>query len=133
MRISDWSSDVCSSDLIGAIAIEKELARAIPRKALGVDDRDRNLRTIARGDGQPLALIFSRVITRGHLADLQHFQAAVGGVIAIAGVRSHHRRIADAIGGGRDLVVAAKPGSVAGLRTGDAMFLARIGTKPSLT
>src|SRR3546814_11942614 len=101
MRISDWSSDVCSSDLpvqqgqafggkarwngkaIGAIAIEKELARAIPRKALGVDDRDRNLRTIARGDGQPLALIFSRVITRGHLADLQHFQAAVGGVIVI--------------------------------------------------
>src|SRR3546814_15115675 len=120
MRISDWSSDVCSSDL---------LARAIPRKALGVDDRDRNLRTIARGDGQPLALIFSRVITRGHLADLQLFQAAVGGGIVIDGVRRHHRRIADARGGGREPGVAAKSGRVAGLRKGDATFSARIGAQ----
>src|SRR3546814_15413138 len=59
-------------------------------------------------------------------------RSAVGGVIDIDGVRRHHRRIADAIGGGRELGVAAKPGRVAGLRKGDAMFLARIGAQPYL-
>src|SRR3546814_746125 len=29
MRISDWSSDVCSSDLIGALSSNGELSRAI--------------------------------------------------------------------------------------------------------
>src|SRR3546814_2243237 len=45
MRISDWSSDVCSSDLLDAIGDIDELAR------LGVEheDPDRLARAIGRG------------------------------------------------------------------------------------
>src|SRR3546814_8199681 len=38
MRISDWSSDVCSSDLLGHAGARAELARLEQLDAIGVDD-----------------------------------------------------------------------------------------------
>src|SRR3546814_18495870 len=59
MRISDWSSDVCSSDLrvLGAVDLE--------RVALGILKRDILEREIVAGDEQPLG-------ARSLLRDRQH-------------------------------------------------------------
>src|SRR3546814_11095672 len=37
MRISDWSSDVCSSDLAGATAAVSPWARALPGRLASID------------------------------------------------------------------------------------------------
>src|SRR3546814_1055946 len=52
MRISDWSSDVCSSDLIGGEAVRQALGQQVERDRRGV-----------RGDDRAgLALLFQRGI-----------------------------------------------------------------------
>src|SRR3546814_14357393 len=63
MRISDWSSDVCSSDLAASNAVEKAVRRrrvdltVLPQKHVGTG-RLRNQATIVehKGVGIPLAL-----------------------------------------------------------------------------
>src|SRR3546814_8422387 len=55
MRISDWSSDVCSSDLRGAeIDLQLERGLACFREGFGLDDRadtDVDAEKIVEGDG----------------------------------------------------------------------------------
>src|SRR3546814_1799477 len=65
MRISDWSSDVCSSDLVGLLHRvaegRRQLRSALDRRpALGVQ---RNVVGRARGpgDAQPAGIAFDRV------------------------------------------------------------------------
>src|SRR3546814_12993348 len=60
MRISDWSSDVCSSDLIRAAAVKLD---AVQRAALGLDPFTGNaispqavLEQLPRGGGGPVDL-----------------------------------------------------------------------------
>src|SRR3546814_3676696 len=79
MRISDWSSDVCSSDLIG----ERPRERAIVLPA--DDDRDRNVRRIeaagARGDEDIAGLEWIvRDVERAHVE------------IAVAAARRNRRQ-----------------------------------------
>src|SRR3546814_2818548 len=51
MRISDWSSDVCSSDLLAAIAVERgEIANRHVDGAADADDRHAGV--AARGNGR---------------------------------------------------------------------------------
>src|SRR3546814_3663750 len=40
MRISDWSSDVCSSDLVGVVEPEPELGGAVDAALVGGDHAD---------------------------------------------------------------------------------------------
>src|SRR3546814_1983621 len=65
MRISDWSSDVCSSDLIG------DLVRFHPasQRPFRADREERARRLVLRGDGQGLRHRQARL--RGHLVELE--------------------------------------------------------------
>src|SRR3546814_3275376 len=65
MRISDWSSDVCSSDLIG------DLVRFHPasQRPFRADREERARRLVLRDDGQGLRHRQARL--RGHLVELE--------------------------------------------------------------
>src|SRR3546814_1576390 len=55
MRISDWSSDVCSSDLAARRLAEKEQARALLRERTAWDlerQRDEAARAVARREAE---------------------------------------------------------------------------------
>src|SRR3546814_1544218 len=70
MRISDWSSDVCSSDLSAALGEVADLLGALREGVLvGVVQREPAVDPevdVALGDG----LVERRVVQRGDLADL---------------------------------------------------------------
>src|SRR3546814_19513726 len=54
MRISDWSSDVCSSDLVYLIEVNPRASRTVP--------------FVAKAIGQPIAKIAARVMAGESLA-----------------------------------------------------------------
>src|SRR3546814_6207636 len=108
MRISDWSSDVCSSDLLGLGAVVGgELARlfgdvgrvadvgrqvaqaACELDALGDRDALRQRGGVVAGDGQRLqpAVVVLRLVL-----------VAQGGGVAVAGVRGGDHGLADVPG-----------------------------------
>src|SRR3546814_5232598 len=68
MRISDWSSDVCSSDLDRTVVIAAE--RAVV-DALGLEEYD-GVIVLDRRDQQPLGVIGVRRDHRLHAADMRH-------------------------------------------------------------
>src|SRR3546814_6273116 len=102
MRISDWSSDVCSSDLVGGHTVEQAAAdeeavlialhgeaAAVYRqlRALLYTAVDQALHAVARGRGHQRAHV--DVVARGVGADLQAFdprhpalEQAVGRLLA---------------------------------------------------
>src|SRR3546814_3941276 len=55
MRISDWSSDVCSSDLPAALGVDMEAMRARRRQPVEIGDQQQALRCVAGGDGAKVA------------------------------------------------------------------------------
>src|SRR3546814_4391401 len=54
MRISDWSSDVCSSDLIAVVRIRKGDELLEDRRRRGVGRKGRNRRGVVRVDARLL-------------------------------------------------------------------------------
>src|SRR3546814_5279946 len=52
MRISDWSSDVCSSDLTGEEVGRRGFAGGVAAAALGEEGRERLRRALRRGGGR---------------------------------------------------------------------------------
>src|SRR3546814_15971641 len=82
MRISDWSSDVCSSDLDDDVAFRRQIAREHDAGfALEIDD-DAFLAAIATEKVVALAVTERRERARVGAAagrfDLQHFGAEIG-------------------------------------------------------
>src|SRR3546814_11737982 len=68
MRISDWSSDVCSSYLVEALALERDEQRAaavvdVERAGVGLDRVDQHVRALQAATG-PLG--DARERQRGH-------------------------------------------------------------------
>src|SRR3546814_3542080 len=58
MRISDWSSDVCSSDLLGAVGLHRQQRTGLGGVAVDVDDAGAALAGVAAdmGPGQAQVL-----------------------------------------------------------------------------
>src|SRR3546814_11687838 len=84
MRISDWSSDVCSSDLAGAAerALQQQLAVIVDPLAAGAGESD-------RGQEEPVLVALQRRRWR-----VQHAQAVVHAPAAVqVQVRSEERRV----------------------------------------
>src|SRR3546814_8945297 len=82
MRISDWSSDVCSSDLDDDVAFRRQIAREHDAGfALEIDD-DAFLAAIATEKVVALAVTErrerARVVAAAGRFDLQHFGAEIG-------------------------------------------------------
>src|SRR3546814_16090629 len=73
MRISDWSSDVCSSDLHGALCVEME-DEAAGLAALPVDALDDVVDLFADAEPPPVAL-------RAHAADPEEVAVGIAGEI----------------------------------------------------
>src|SRR3546814_19896320 len=91
MRISDWSSDVCSSDLPGARAAAGRAFLASPLHDLAGDQQEEILDEVLRVFEAPeLALLFGP----GSRAEvpLAGWVESVAGPQVIAGQRSEERR-----------------------------------------
>src|SRR3546814_2737936 len=84
MRISDWSSDVCSSDLVRGLA-QGVLQRVVPRERVGAD------LALRHHAAQVRMHVFDRVFDRDDMA------ARI--LVAVAEHRRKRRRLA---GAGRD-------------------------------
>src|SRR3546814_709844 len=88
MRISDWSSDVCSSDLSVEIAIAQEAGRLVVSvldDGVGLPrERDRitepYVTTRMRGTGLGLAIV--KKIVEEHFGNLEFLDRPGGGTIA---------------------------------------------------
>src|SRR3546814_18198746 len=76
MRISDWSSDVCSSDLHGALCVEME-DEAAGLAALPVDALDDVVDLFPAADQPPVAL-------RAHAADPEAVAVGIDDEIGLA-------------------------------------------------
>src|SRR3546814_12455429 len=96
MRISDWSSDVCSSDLGRAALGERRDEIGAPGRAVGVDDHGMNVVECDTAD-------FLALFLDDEEAAIQRQMAAIGGDIDNA---VHERRPQAIIHAGRD----RKPG-----------------------
>src|SRR3546814_10617057 len=77
MRISDWSSDVCSSDLAHAFGLARQLRAHLVAQARGQFGRDRQLAGAA-GHAHRLAQLVLEL-----RVDQQHVQGAVGVGVAV--------------------------------------------------
>src|SRR3546814_2944669 len=90
MRISDWSSDVCSSDLKG----DPVLARRAGRAELGVAPGQRVGRAVGAAGHGPARIAFAVAPLRQHAAVVD--EDPVGGPAALAAVeladQLHRRR-----------------------------------------
>src|SRR3546814_3083005 len=78
MRISDWSSDVCSSDLVRGLA-QGVLQRVVPRERVGAD------LALRHHAAQVRMHVFDRVFDRDDMA------ARI--LVAVAEHRSEERRV----------------------------------------
>src|SRR3546814_11350628 len=91
MRISDWSSDVCSSDLIGVKQIKRRaVARLNAVKGLGLRHDLRQLLNIAAMQGAAGHHDFETVVVRWVVAARNRH--ARTGVLGVCG-RSEERRV----------------------------------------
>src|SRR3546814_6479022 len=80
MRISDWSSDVCSSDLLNLAIVENDVgSRIILQPFLGRE-------TVAQTEEQPLALFHL-----GKQPGGKHHAVAIGGAAVLERDAMHHR------------------------------------------
>src|SRR3546814_19128264 len=106
MRISDWSSDVCSSDLIEVAhhraAVQRGIFGQQRARAAGADlagaQRAQRLQ-VGACDSRMADVADDQDLERGEISDLrlaqgQHVEQALGGmrVAAVTGVRSEERR-----------------------------------------
>src|SRR3546814_19535086 len=92
MRISDWSSDVCSSDLLGArvVGVQVEFAVAVGTEVDGVADPDR-IDVVAAADG--LGDFLHRSIGRRIEQEFRSQPAAI--VLPLQKRRSEERRVGE--------------------------------------
>src|SRR3546814_16736097 len=84
MRISDWSSDVCSSDLVSRLS-----APLVNEVIIGLPDKDRFNGSAPRYDGK-----FAKYVTNPSLPEL--IQVLYPGVTAPNLFRSEERRVGKA-------------------------------------
>src|SRR3546814_4614245 len=84
MRISDWSSDVCSSYLVEALALERDEQRAaavvdVERAGVGLDRVDQHVRALQAATGplgdarerQRVHALPSSIRSEEHTSELQ--------------------------------------------------------------
>src|SRR3546814_2489413 len=77
MRISEWSSDVCSSDLVGRGHVFRNIGDRLHRPAVVAEHGDRLAAVLASGD----ALVFVEHVEAGrqHAVDgAEYFAAGMG-------------------------------------------------------
>src|SRR3546814_3522727 len=103
MRISDWSSDVCSSDLAGIMQVIELQAHGVVADRLDLHDAD----MAAPGDDLLLARPVALHLGRGALHAQELGRIAEG----LAGVEAHHQ----ALLGGDVLYLRRPVGGVEGL------------------
>src|SRR3546814_9615730 len=108
MRISDWSSDVCSSDLYdgaGTLRDVVEYARAEPEAPgwAGAHDRvpDRSMAASWEIDVAPAADILARLAPRAPGADTSERDELLHGLVNAARIVAVNERTARLVGGNR--------------------------------
>src|SRR3546814_18407928 len=84
MRISDWSSDVCSSDLVGAVAetAAAQLAQAVVEVPL---PQPGETLALAVAPGQTVELQFAYDAAAGQMVDGDLVLAITGGAVVLQG------------------------------------------------
>src|SRR3546814_5199740 len=70
MRISDWSSDVCSSDLLALVISESSSLADRPFRSIAI-----NISGLSRGGVKPFRGSFAMIIASGGLSQMQRRRA----------------------------------------------------------
>ncbi len=109
---------------VGAVPVEEERRRAVERRVLAVEQRDRHQLAVVGRRQQPAGDVVGRVVARGHLVPLAEHPLSRRHVVIVDAARRGHRRIGEAERVGRELVAAKQSERVRFLVEGDAVFLA---------
>src|SRR3546814_11312491 len=90
MRISDWSSDVCSSDLVGSLADLDRTDLVGGQEGAGPAERGHLEGLLRREHGRIPPGVLDEA---GHEVGRAHEVAVVGGVVAVDAERSEESRV----------------------------------------